>query len=83
MDPQTLFPVITPLILVRRGPENEVGATIAHLTLGVGGGGWGAGGASRTKRRRAPSFGSDIWRPHDAIIKELETKKCEFELSYI
>ena len=38
VDAQPIFPVITPLILVRRGPENEVGATIAHLTLGVGGG---------------------------------------------
>ena len=72
MDPQPLFSVISPLILVRRGPENEAGATIAHLTLGVGGGGELQGQNEGARLVLEATFR----RPHDA--NELETKKIRF-----
>ena len=74
MDPQPLFSVITPLILVRRGPENEAGATIAHLTLGV------EGGELQGQNEGARLvLEATFRRPHDA--KELETKKYDLEKS--
>ena len=73
MDPQPLFSVISPLILVRRGPENEAGATIAHLTLGVE-----SGGGSFNEGARLV-LEATFRRPHDA--KELETKKYDLEKS--
>lgn len=72
MDPQPLFSVISPLILVRRGPENEAGATIAHLTLG--------GGELQGQNKGAPlDLEATFRRPHDA--KELEIKKYDLEKS--
>ena len=76
MDPQPLFSVITPLILVRRGPENEAGATIAHLTLGVGGG---VGELQGQNEGARLVLEATFRRPHDA--KELETKKYDLEKS--
>ena len=74
MDPQPLFSVISPLILVRRGPEKEAGATIAHLTLG------GGGGELQGQNEGAPlDLEATFRRPHDA--KELETKKYDLEKS--
>ena len=78
MDPQPIFSRITPLILVRRGPENEAGATIAHLTLGVGAGGeWGELQGQNEGARLV--LEATFRRPHDA--KELETKKYDLEKS--
>ena len=78
MDPQPLFSVISPLILVRTGPENEAGATIAHLT-------WGGGGGGAPPELQGQNEGASLVleatfrRPHDA--KELETKKYDLEKS--
>ena len=73
MDPQPLFSVISPLILVRRGPENEAGATIVHLTLG-------GRGELQGQNEGAPLvLEATFRRPHDA--KELETKKYDLEKS--
>ena len=73
MDPQPLFSVISPLILVRTGPENEAGATIARLT-------WGGGGELQGQNEGAPLVLEATFRPpYDA--KELETKKYDLEKS--
>ena len=70
MDPHPIFPVITPLILVRRGPKNEVGA----------GGGGGGGHQGQTEGARLV-LEATFREPNVAIIKELEKKKCVFEKS--
>lgn len=62
--------MIIPLILVRRGPKNEVGAG------GKGGGGH-QGQTEGVRLVLEATFG----RPNVAIIKKLEKKKSEFEKS--
>ena len=67
--PTFLFPVITPLIMVRRGPENKVGATIPHLTLGRGGEHQGQNEGARLVLE------ATFRRPHDANYQGIGNEK--------